>query len=67
MEFFLTIAVLASVAALLSALFARPVWRLKKSYAKPLAVVMGVVLFIACTWGGFVLLIVDSARRGHPF
>jgi predicted PurR-regulated permease PerM len=67
MEFFLTIAVLAGVAALLSALFAWPVWRLKKSYAKPVAVVMGVVLFVVFTSGGFILLIVESARRGHPF
>jgi hypothetical protein len=65
--FFLTIAVLAGVAGLLSALVAVPVWRLKKSYAKPLAVVLGVVLFVVFTWGGFVMLIVESARRGHPF
>ncbi len=67
MAFFLTIAVLAGVAALLSALFAWPVWRLKKSYAKPAAVVLGVILFVVFSWGGFVLLIVESARRGHPF
>ena len=67
MAFFLTIAVLAGAAALLSALVAVPVWRLQKPYAKPLAVVLGVVLFVGFTWGGFVLLIVESARRGHPF
>ena len=67
MAFFLTIAVLAGVAALLSALAAVPVWRLKKQYAKPLAVVLGVLLFAVFTWGGFVMLIVESARRGHPF
>lgn len=67
MEFWLTIAVLAGVAALLSALFAWPVWRLKESYAKAVAVVLGVVLFVSFSWGGFVLLIVESARRGHPF
>ena len=67
MAFFLTIAVLAGVAALLSALVAVPVWRLQKQYAKPVAVVLGVILFVVFTWGGFVLLIVESARRGHPF
>lgn len=67
MAFFLTIAVLAGVAALLSALVALPIWRLRKQYAKSLAVVLGVLLFMFFTWGGFVLLIVESARRGHPF
>jgi hypothetical protein len=67
MAFFLTIAVLAGMAALLSALVAVPVWRLKTSYAKPVAAVLVVLLFVVFTWGGFVLLIVESARRGHPF
>jgi hypothetical protein len=44
-----------------------PVWRLKTSYAKPVTAVLVVLLFVVFTWGGFVLLIVESARRGHPF
>lgn len=67
MEFFLTLAVLAAVAGLLSAAIAFPIFRLRKPYAKPLAVVLGLILFVVFAIGGFILLIAESARRGHPF
>ena len=66
MEFFLTLAILAAVAGVLSAALAYPIFRLGKPYAKPLAVVLGLILFVVFAWAGFVLLIAESARRGHP-
>ncbi|MDA1051417.1 MAG: hypothetical protein O3C40_13175 [Planctomycetota bacterium] len=67
MEFFLTLAALAVTAALLSGIIAVPIFRLKKPYAKPIAVVLGVILFVVFAIGGFILLLAESARRGHPF
>ena len=67
MEFFLTLAIIAAAAALLSAAISFPIFRLKNPYAKPVAVVLGLVLFVGFAIGGFILLIAESARRGHPF
>jgi hypothetical protein len=58
---------LALVASLLAAVVCVPFSRLKKPFAKPLAIVLGGVLFVFFSWAGFVLLIVVSARAGHPF
>ena len=55
------------VAALLSAGIAVPIFRLKRSYSKPLAVALGVVLFLFFWAASFVILIIESGRRGHPF
>ena len=67
MEFFLTLAILAAIAALLSAVVAVPIFRLTKPYAKPLAVVLGTILFLFFWAAGVVILIAESGRRGHPF
>jgi hypothetical protein len=67
MEFFLTMGLLALIAGLLSAAISVPIFRMRKSYAKPLAIVLGAVLFLFFSWAGFVLLIIISARAGHPF
>jgi len=67
MEFFLTIGLLALIAGMLSAAISVPVFRWKKPYARPAAVVLGIILFVFFSWAGFVLLIVVSARAGHPF
>lgn len=67
MEFFLTLAVIAAIALALSGAIAWPLFRLKKPYAKPLAVVLGIVLFFVLAGGGFVMLIIVSAQHGHPF
>lgn len=67
MELFLTLALIAAAAALLSAAISFPIFRLKKTYTKPVAVVLGLVLFVVFAFGGFILLIAESARRGHPF
>jgi ABC-type branched-subunit amino acid transport system permease subunit len=66
-EFFLTLAVIAAASALLSAAISFPIFRLKKPYAKPVAVVLGLVLFVVFAIGGFIWLLAESARRGHPF
>lgn len=67
MGFFLTLGLLAAIAGLLSAAFSFPIFRLKRPYAKPVAVVFGIILFVVFAIGGFILLIAESARRGHPF
>lgn len=67
MEFFLTLSILAAVAAVLSAGIAVPVFRLNNRSAKPIAVVLGVLLFVFFAGAGFVILIIESGRRGHPF
>lgn len=67
MEFFLTIGIIGLVAAALSGAIAVPIGRLQKPYARPAAVVLGLVLFALLSSAGFVLLIVLSARAGHPF
>jgi hypothetical protein len=67
MEFVLTLGLIAVVAAALSAGISVPILRLKKPYSKPLAVVLGVTLFVFLAVAGFVILIIESGRRGHPF
>ena len=67
MEFIFMLLVIAVVAGLLSAVIVSPIYRMKKPNAKLLAAVVAVVLFPMLTWAGFVLLIVVSARQGHPF
>jgi hypothetical protein len=67
MGFFLTLAVIAAIAALLSGTIAWPLFRIRKPYAGPLAVVLGIILFVGFAWAGFVLLIVISGQNGHPF
>ena len=67
MEFFLTLGVLTMIASLLSAAISVPIFRLKKPFAKPLVVGLGVVLFVVFSWAGLVTLIMVSARAGHPF
>jgi hypothetical protein len=64
MEFFLTSALIAVFAAALSAGFSVPNGRLQKPYAGPLAIVLGLVLFVFFTGAGFVLLVIVSARAG---
>jgi hypothetical protein len=67
MGFMLTLATIAVIAGLLSAVIAIPIYRMKKPHAKLIAVVVVVILFPLLSWAGFVLLIVVSARQGHPF
>lgn len=68
MGFILTIVLLVVIpAAFLSSLVVRPLFRQRKPYAKPLAVVAGVVLLLVFAWGGFVLLVAGSGQLGHPF
>lgn len=67
MEFFLTLGIIAAIAALLSAGFCVPIFRLKKRYAKPIALVVGLILFVVLSLAGVFLLILESTRRGHPF
>jgi hypothetical protein len=67
MQFFLTLAMIAAIAAALSGAIAWPLFRLNRPYARPLAVVLAIILFFVLSWAGFVILISESARRGHPF
>lgn len=67
MEFFLTLGVIAGIAGLLSAGMVFPLFRSKRPYAKPIAVIVGVILFVVLSFGGVFLLILESQRRGHPF
>ena len=67
MEFVLTIGLLVVIACTLSAAIGVPIYRLNKPYAKPLAIVLVIISFAVFSWAGFVLLVVISARAGHPF
>ena len=68
MEFLMTMVFLIGLpAALLSGATVFPVYRLQKPYAKVMAVVVGVVLFLVFAWAAFVALIIWSARQGAPF
>ena len=68
MEFLLTLVFLIGLpAALLSGAAVWPIFRMQRPYAKVIAVVVGVVLFVVFAWAAFVALIVWSAQQGHPF
>lgn len=68
MEFILTLFFLIfTPAMLISGLIVTPLFRLKKPYVKPLAIVVGVVLSGVFAWIFFVLMIIGSAQLGHPF
>lgn len=67
MEFFLTLAIISGSVASLSIAMVFPIFRLKRRYTKQSAVVIGLGLFVLFAWAGFVFLIAESARRGHPF
>ncbi|MDA1039098.1 MAG: hypothetical protein O3A37_02235 [Planctomycetota bacterium] len=68
MEFVLSILFLVALpAALLSGAASVLIWRTRKPFAKLIAIVLGVVLFVALAWAAFVTLIVWSSQQGHPF
>ena len=67
MEFFLTLAIITAIAGLLSATLVSGIFRSKHPYGKGIAVLVGLILFAALACGGVWLLIIESARRGHPF
>lgn len=67
MEFVLTIGLLVVIACTLSVVIGFPIYRLKRPYAKPLGILLAIILFVAFSWAGFVTLVVISARAGHPF
>ncbi len=67
MEFYLGVGLLMVITGLLSAAISFGVSRLQNRYAKPLAIIMGILLFIVLTSGSFVGVIVVSAQQGHPF
>lgn len=67
MGFIFVLLAIAVAAGLLSAVIVIPIYRMKKPYAKLLATVVAVVLIPLLAWAGFVLLVVVSARQGHPF
>ena len=37
------------------------------SYAKLLAVFVGILLFVVLTWASFVAVVIVAAKQGHPF
>lgn len=67
MEFSFFLAGLLAVAGVLAAIIAVLINRLDQPYAKPVALVVGVILFVVFAWAGLVLVVVESTRRGHPF
>ena len=67
MEFFLTLAIISAVAALLSIAMVFPIFRWKRPFTKLIAVMVGLILFLSLTWAGVVFLVAESAQRGHPF
>ena len=67
MEFFLTLAVIAVVAGLLSTAIVAGIFRSNQPYGKVIAILFGLIMFAALACGGVWLLIYESAHRGHPF
>ena len=67
MEFILTLVLLVGLpAALLSGAASVLIWRTRKPYAKLIAIVVGILLFVVLAWAAFVALVVWSAQQGHP-
>lgn len=67
MEFILTLVFMVGLpAALLSRTASVFIWRTRRPYAKLIAVVVGVLLFVVLAWAAFVALAIWSAEQGHP-
>jgi len=64
MQFFLTLALIAFAS---SRAIAFPIWRLTKPNAQPLAIVVGILLFLFLYWAEFVIPVAENARRGARF
>jgi hypothetical protein len=67
MALLITLGIIALVAALPSGLVAMLIWRIKKPFAKPLAIAAAIVLFLVFCWAGFIGLIVFLEGSGLEF